>query len=125
MRYRSNDTARMIGPLRRSSDVSAILEYRNRASAPLAGAALAAVLLLGACSNRDTKLAEAMSTAERAALRAEKAADRAEAAASKAGAESAPQVVEEEEPEEEAADAEEKAIAEQNEPPANEPAAGN
>jgi hypothetical protein len=102
--------------------VSGIENKRNRAGAPTALAALVTVLLLGACSDRDTKLAEAMSTAERAATRAEKAADRAEAAAKSAGAQ--PPVIEEEEEETEQDEAD-KALAEQNEPPSNEPGATN
>jgi ABC-type enterochelin transport system substrate-binding protein len=103
--------------------VSAILEYRTRASAPLAASALAAVLLLGACSNRDTKLSESMAAAEQSALRAEKAALRAEEAANKAGATPAPVVVEDDE--EEPADEADKALADANEPPANEPEGAN
>jgi hypothetical protein len=103
-------------------NVSAILEYRTWASAPLTATALAAVLLLGACSDRDTKLAETMSTAEQAAKRAEAAADRAEAAANKAGSEPAPAAVEDEE---DPLDAAEKELAEANEPPANEPNSAN
>lgn len=93
----------------------------NRASAPLGAAALAALLLLGACSDRDTKLSEAKAAAEQAAKRAEMAAERAEDAANKAGSASATQVVEEE-PDEEADEAD-KLLAEQNEPPPNEPEA--
>jgi F0F1-type ATP synthase membrane subunit b/b' len=97
--------------------VSAILEYRTQV-----GAALAALLLLGACSDRDTKLAESMGAAEQSAMRAEKAAERAEEAANRAGAAAAPVVVEEEE---EATDEADKAIAEANEPPVNEPDGSN
>lgn len=103
--------------------MSAIVEYRTRARAPLACTALAVVLLLGACSNRDTKLSEAMAAAEQSALRAEKAAERAETAANKAGAEPAPVVIEDDE--EEATDEADKTLAEQNEPPASEPEAAN
>jgi alkanesulfonate monooxygenase SsuD/methylene tetrahydromethanopterin reductase-like flavin-dependent oxidoreductase (luciferase family) len=81
------------------------------------------MLLLGACSDRDTKLAESMGAAEQSAMRAEKAAERAEEAANRAGAAAAPVVVEEDE--EEATDEADKAIAEANEPPVNEPDGGN
>jgi hypothetical protein len=96
--------------------VRAILEYRTRV-----GAALVAILLLGACSDRDTKLSEAMAAAEQSAKRAEQAAERAEEAANRAGGASTPTVVEEDEETDEA----DKAIAEANEPPSNEPDAGN
>lgn len=103
--------------------MSALVHDLNRATFPLALAALAGALLLGACSDRDTQLSEAIAAAEQAADRAEKAAERAEAAAGKAGAEPAATVVEEE-PEDHGDEAD-KALAEQNEPPSNEPDANN
>jgi hypothetical protein len=88
---------------------------------PLA-AALVAVLLLGACSDRDTKLSEAISAAEQSAKRAEQAAERAEAASGKAGKAPAPVVIEDEE---EPIDEAEKALAEENEPSEGETNSGN
>lgn len=85
-------------------------------------ATLVAVLLLGACSDRDTRLSEAISAAEQSAKRAEKAAERAEEAAGKVGTGPAPTVVEDEE---DTTDENDKALAEQDEPPANEPDGGN
>ena len=83
-------------------------------------AALVAVLLLGACSDRDTRLSEAISAAEQSAKRAEQAATRAEDAAGKSGTSPAPVVIEDEEDPVDEAD---KALTEQNEPPAGD--AGN
>lgn len=96
--------------------MSATEKCRKPHGAALGLTALVGALLIAGCSDRDTKLAEATATANRAAERAEKAAERAEAAANKAGSDAtAPVVIEEPE------DDEAKALEEQNQPPSTDP----
>lgn len=67
-------------------------DFPKQPRAALVLALLAGSLALGACSNRDTQLAEAIAAAENAAKRAEDAATRAENAAK--GANPAPVMAE-------------------------------
>jgi hypothetical protein len=88
--------------------VAIVPDYPKRPSAALAIVLLAGALALGACSGRDTKLAEAVAAAENAAKRAEAAAQRAEGAAKGGGSSPAPVVVEDEpEPDPQATETEE------------------
>ena len=88
-----------------SLSVSEINLKLTRPRAALALALLAGTFALGACSDRDAKLSEAISAAEQAARRAEQAADRAEKAAGTSKTTAAPVVVEDE-PEPEATETE-------------------
>jgi ABC-type enterochelin transport system substrate-binding protein len=102
--------------------VRGMITIKPRASTALAAIALGAAVLLGGCSSRDTVLSEKLAAADAAAARAERAAVRAEEALAKVQKANEPAVVDADP--NEADDDEAKAVADQNEPPPNEPDKG-